>query len=74
MNPYLPIDKQNIDQDYKLSDNHLLHEQAGLLYNGTDEDGVDEWLGTKAQWKKYEELEREQMIEEEIDEIKHPNL
>ena len=74
MNPYLPADKQNIDQDYKLSDNHLLHEQARLLYNGTDEDGVDEWLGTKAQWKKYEELEREQMIEEEIDLIKHPNL
>jgi len=70
MNPYLPIDKQNIDNIEEMD----LHEEAGLLFQGYDEDGMKEWLGTKAQWKKYEELEREQMIEEEIDLIKHPNL
>jgi len=41
----------------KISDNHRLHEEAGLLFNGTDEDGMEEWLGTKAQWAKFAELE-----------------
>jgi hypothetical protein len=51
-----------------------LHEQAGLLFQGVDEDGRKEWLGTKKQWDKYEELGRQEMIEEEIDLIKHPDL
>lgn len=43
-----------------------LHEQAGLLFQGVDEDGRKEWLGTKAQWARYEELERLEGQESDI--------
>jgi len=44
-----------------------LHEVAGLLFQGIDEDGSKEWLGTKAQWNKFAELERQESIDLEID-------
>ena len=52
MNSNLPIDKQNID-NFEEQD---LHEQAGLVDTGIDEDGDVMWCGTDVQWKKYEEL------------------
>lgn len=33
-----------------------IHERAGLVYSGKDMDGEDEWIGTDAQWFKYDEL------------------
>jgi hypothetical protein len=44
-----------------------LHEQAGLLFQGIDEDGRKEWLGDKKAWDRYEELERQESIDLEID-------
>jgi len=44
-----------------------LHEEAGLLYQGEDEDGQPMWLGSKKAWDRYAELERQEMIDQEID-------
>ena len=33
-----------------------LKEEAGLVLAGKNYDGEDEWIGTKAQWERYEEL------------------
>lgn len=33
-----------------------LHELAGLVDAGIDEDGEQQWLGNSQQWEKYEEL------------------
>lgn len=40
-----------------------LHATAGLLSSGVDEDGNIEWLGTKKQWEKYEELAADKIEE-----------
>ena len=34
-----------------------LHEKAGLVPAGKDEDGEQEWLGTQEAWDRYDELE-----------------
>lgn len=33
-----------------------LHEEAGLLCDGVNEDGDLEWIGSDKQWKKYHSL------------------
>lgn len=33
-----------------------LHEKAGLICIGIDEDGALEWLGSKEEWEKYYQL------------------
>lgn len=33
-----------------------LHEEAGLLFDGMDEDGDFEYIGSEKQWKKYYSL------------------
>lgn len=53
----LPPDNQDVGNEPLETD---LHEQAGLMCVGKDEDGVLEWQGTKAQWNKFEELEANQ--------------
>jgi hypothetical protein len=34
-----------------------LHEQAGLIKAGLNEDGEQEWIGTDEKWRFYEQLE-----------------
>ena len=36
-----------------------LHKIAGLVYTGKNEEGEKEYLGTEAEWERYEELEKE---------------
>jgi len=47
----------NFDRDL-VADNEPknLHEEAGLVAIGLNEDGIMEYEGTDAQWKAYEEL------------------
>jgi len=33
-----------------------LHEEAGLVPAGADEEGNNQWIGTDKQWQRYEEL------------------
>lgn len=33
-----------------------LHEEAGLVYSGLNADGEPEYIGTDAQWKKYNKI------------------
>lgn len=33
-----------------------LHEEAGLLYWGRNDDGEDEWVGSDKAWRKFSEL------------------
>jgi hypothetical protein len=61
MNPNLPINQQNID-DLNEQD---LHEQAGLVFNGYDEDGLKEWIGSDAKWKRYDDLLTQQLADSE---------
>ena len=52
---------ENIDD----LDEPNLYERAGLTYCGKDEDGLDEWMGTKKQWDRYSELEAEEELGDE---------
>lgn len=36
-----------------------LHEEAGLVLDGRTDDGDYEWIGTDAQWKKFNLLTKE---------------
>lgn len=36
-----------------------LHQEAGLVYSGKNFEGEDEWIGTREQWEKYEQLEKQ---------------
>lgn len=45
---------ENIDD---IDDNMDLHERAGLIAQGRDEDGDMQWLGNQKQWNKFRELE-----------------
>lgn len=40
----------------KLENDWKNHEIAGLIYAGKDEEGDNEWVGTRAQWEKYDQL------------------
>ena len=44
------------DTDRVVEDNHEL---AGLMAIGVDEDGLEEWQGTRKQWDEYEKLEKQ---------------
>ena len=33
-----------------------LHEEAGLVPAGVDEEGNNQWIGTDKQWQRYTEL------------------
>lgn len=39
-------------EDYELQ----LAKEAGLIYQGKNEDGEDEFLGTKQEWEEFERL------------------
>jgi len=43
-------------QEIKEDNDYDLHEQAGLVYWGRNDDGEDEWYGPDKAWKKYNEL------------------
>ena len=38
-----------------------LHIQAGLSFSGQNGEGQNEYIGTTKQWKKYEQLIKEQL-------------
>lgn len=38
-------------------DNHI---KAGLVYSGVNAEGEKEWIGTTAEWREYEKLEKEE--------------
>ena len=40
-----------------------LHEIAGLMDGGIDEEGQIQWIGTKQQWERYEELSNNEPYE-----------
>ena len=42
--------------EIKMENDYDMHEQAGLIYSGIDDDGDDLWMGSSKQFKKYEEL------------------
>jgi len=43
-------------QEIKEDNDYDLHEQAGLVYWGRNDEGEDEWVGSNAKWNKYSEL------------------
>ena len=53
--------------------NQELAKQAGLVQQGKDFEGNDEYIGTNKQWDEYKELE-EREIQELIDEKNQPRL
>ena len=48
--------KRDMGNDYYDKEYFKLHERAGLIYNGRNEDGEDEWIGTDNQWDELEKL------------------
>lgn len=40
-----------------------LHEQAGLVRAGVNDEGEQEWMGTDERWKEYERLLEESQKE-----------
>lgn len=46
-----------------------LHEQAGLIKAGFDEDGEQLWLGTEKQWRLYEQMVAGEAMAQEHEQI-----
>lgn len=52
----MPVDRQDADEVINEDD---LHAISGLEYMGVNEDGDDDWIGTKKAWDKFAELLKE---------------